>query len=178
MTGCPVHRSHLLSRCPECHLQLSWYRPGQLECVCGAIFGQAAGSVLSESEVELLNVIRCKVLARSVPTSSSNGIPASELSALSLRGLLSLIRTLARFHLKLDSVRNCDDPRRSIGAAAHVLSSYPANFHKLLWTVDTQHGRKWLGFVTGRFGSIYRRIFKYAAEDAPQSRDFLQGVHF
>jgi TniQ len=174
MTGCPVHRSHLLSRCPECHLQLRWLRPGQLECLCGATFGQAAGPLLSDSEVELLNLIRCKVLAVPVPTASSSGIPAAELSALSLRSLLSLIRTLARFHLNLDTVNDCDDPCRIVGAAAHVLSSYPVNFQKLLWTVGTQHGPKRSGgIVRSQFNSIYKGIFKRTPGDAPQSRDFL-----
>jgi hypothetical protein len=87
---------------------------------------------------------------------------------------LSLIRTLARFHLKLNNVRKCEDPRRFIRAAAQVLSSYPDNFHKLLWTVGTQHGRERSGeFVSGRFGSIYRGIFRQTVGDTPQSRDFL-----
>jgi hypothetical protein len=177
MTGCPVHRSHLLSRCPVCRLQLSWLRPGKLKCVCGATFGQAAGPALSDSEVELLNLIRCKVLAVPVPTASSSGIPAAELSVLSLRSLLSLIRTLARFHLNLDTVNACDDPCRIVAAAAHVLSSYPVNFQKLLWTVGTQHGPKRSGgIVRSQFRSIYKAIFKHAVGDAPQSRDFLGGA--
>lgn len=179
MTGCPVHRSHLLSRCPECHLQLRWLRPGQLECVCGAIFGQAAGPVLSESEVELLNIIRSKVLVVPVPTASSNVIPVAELSALSLRSLLSLIRTLARFHLKLNTGRNCVDTRRFIAAAAHVLSSFPVNFQKRLWTVGTQHDGKLSGefrFASGRFKRIYNGLFRHSVGDAPQSKDFLGSV--
>ena len=173
MTGCPVHRSHLLSRCPECHLQLRWLRPGQLECVCGATFGQTAGPLLSDSEIELLNLIRCKV-AIPVATASSTGIPAAELSALSLRSLLSLIRTLARFHLNPDTVNDCHDPCRIVRAAAHVLSSYPVNFQKLLWTVGTQHGPKRSGgIVRSQFRSIYKGIFKHTVGDAPQSRDFL-----
>ena len=174
MTGCPIHRSGLLSRCPECHLQLRWLRPGQLECVCGATFGQTAGPLLSDSEVDLLNLIRSKVLAVPVPTTGPTGIPAAEMSVLSLRSLLSLIRTLARFHLNLGTVNDCDDPRRIVAAAAHVLSLYPVNFQKLLWTVGTQHGHKRRGgIVRSQFTSIYRAIFKHTVGDLPQSRDFL-----
>jgi hypothetical protein len=174
MTGCPVHRSPLLSLCPECHMQLSWLRPGQLECACGATFEQADGPILSESEVTLLNIIRSKILALPVPTADSTKIPAAELFALSLRSLLFLMRTLARFHLKVDTTRSCGDPRRIVEAAAHVLSSYPVNFHKLLWLVGTQHGRKRSGgFASGRFGSMYRALFQRSAGDPPQSTDFL-----
>ncbi len=173
MTGCPVHRSNLLSRCPECHLQLRWSRPGQLECVCGATFKQAGGSLLSDSEVELLNLIRCKALAIPIPTASSTGMPTAELSALSLRSLLSVIRTLARFHLNLDTVNTCDDPRRILGAAAHVLSSFPVNFHKLLWTVGAQRRERSAAIVRSQFRSIYQAIFNQTYRDEPQSRDFL-----
>ncbi len=104
---------------------------------------------------------------------SPTGIPAAELSALSLRSLLSLIRTLARFHLKLDTVNDCDDPCRIVRAAAHVLSSYPVNFQKLLCTVGTQHGERSGGILRSQFKSIYKGIFKRTPGDAPQSRDFL-----
>ena len=114
------------------------------------------------------------MLAVPVSTPSSTGIPGAELSALSLRSLLSLIRTLARFYLNLDTVNDCDDPCRIVEAAAHVLSSYPVNFQKLLWTVGTQHGAKRSGgIVRSQFRSIYKGIFKHTVADAPHSRDFL-----
>jgi len=174
MTGCPVPRSRLLSRCPKCHLGLRWMRPGQLECNCGAVLGQVDGPSLPEDEADLLDIIRCKVLGLPVSQRRSTGIPVTQLSALSLRGLLSLMRTLAKFHLQLESTKQLDDPQAVVTAAAYVLRSFPANFHKLLWTMGEQHVPKRRGGdVRTQFSQIYTGIFKYRAGDPPQTRDFL-----
>ena len=174
MTGCPVHRSRLLSRCPKCHLGLRWQRPGQLECNCGATLERVDGPILPEDEAELLDIIRCNVLGLPVAQQSSTGMPIPQLSALSLRGFLSLMRTLARFDLQLESVKQLDDPERVVTAAAYLLRSFPANFHKLLWTIGEQHVPKRRGGgVRTQFSQIYTSIFKYRAGDPPQTRDFL-----
>jgi hypothetical protein len=56
---------------------------------------------LPEEEAELLDIIRRKVLGIPVSQESSTGIPISQLSGLSLKGLLSPMRILAKFHLLL-----------------------------------------------------------------------------
>jgi len=174
MTGCPVHRTRLLSCCPECHLSLRWLRPGQLECNCGARFTRVEGPILPEDEAELLDVLRCKVLGLQVSQESSTGMPISRLSALSLRGLLSLMRSLARFHLQVGSVKKLDDPQGVVTAAACVLRSFPANFHALLWTIGEQHVPKQCGGgVRTQFRHVYTSLFKYTAGDPQASRDFL-----
>jgi hypothetical protein len=173
MIGCPVHRCRLLSRCPKCHLGLRRMRPGQLECNCGAMFTRVE-SILPDDEAELLEIIRCKVLGLPVPRESSTGIPVSQLSALSLRGLLSLFRTLARFHLQLKSVKQIDDPQNVVSAAAFALRSFPANFHKLLWTIGEQHVPKQCGGgVRTQFRHVYSSLFNYTSGDSRGTRDFL-----
>ena len=175
MTGCPVHRTRLLSCCPKCHLRLRWLRPGQLGCTCGAMLARVDGPTLPDDEAELLDIIRRKVLGVPVSQQSSVGMPISGLSALSLRGLLSLMRVLAKFDFQLKSVhQQLDDPERVVKAAAHVLRSFPENFHKLLWTIGEQYVPKRCGEgVRTQFDHIYTSIFKFRGGDPPQSRDFL-----
>lgn len=174
MTGCPVHRTRPLSHCPNCHLGLRWLRPGQLECKCGAEFTRVQGPILPEDEAELLDIIRRKVLGLPVSQESTTGIPISQLSGLSLRGLLSLIRTLARFHLHVKTVKELDDTQAVVTAAAYVLRSFPANFHALLGTIGEQHVRERCGSaIKSQFNDIYRSIFQFRAGEAPETRDFL-----
>ena len=162
MTGCPVHRSLLLSRCPKCHLGLRWLRPGQLQCNCGAIFGQVDGPTLPDDEAELLDIIRGKVLRLPVSPESSTGMPISGLSALSLGGLLYLMRTLAKSHLQKKDRRQLDDPQAVVTAAAYVLRSFPDNFHKLLWRIGEQSvPERCSGGVRGQFSDIYAGIFRF-----------------
>jgi hypothetical protein len=130
--------------------------------------------MLPEDEAELLDIIRRKVLGLPVSPESSTGIPISQLSALSLRGLLSLMRTLAKFHLQLRTVKQLHDPQSVVTAAAYVLRSFPANFHALLWKIGEQHVRDRCGSaVKSQFSDIYASIFKFRAGDAPETRDFL-----
>ena len=174
MTGCPVHRTRLLSGCPKCHLGLRWLRPGQLECNCGGMLTRVEGPILPEDEAELLDIVRRKVLGIPVPQESSTGIPIAQLSGLSLKGLLSLMRTLAKFHLQVRSVKKLYDPQSVVTAAAYVLRSFPANFHALLWKIGEQHVQERCGSaIKSQFSDIYASIFKFRAGDAPETRDFL-----
>jgi hypothetical protein len=106
---------------------------------------------------------------------SSTGMPIPGLSALSLGGLLFLMRTLARFHLQLESRQQLDDPEAVVTAAAHVLRSFPDNFHKLLWIIGEQSVSKQCSrSVRSQFSNIYFAIFhRFRAGDPPETRDFL-----
>ena len=175
MTGCPVHRSVLLSRCPQCQLGLSWMRPGQLECSCGAILGSVDGPNLPDDEAELLGIIRCKVLGLPVSSETSTGMPISELSALSLGGLLFLMRTLAKSHLGKKDRRQLEDSQAVVTTAAYVLRCFPDNLHKLFWaTGEQQVTNQCGGAVKNRSSSIYTGIFGF--RDPPETRDFLFGA--
>ena len=35
VTTCPIHRCHLLNRCPACKRSLAWQRPAVYKCRCG-----------------------------------------------------------------------------------------------------------------------------------------------
>ena len=129
---------------------------------------------MPEDEAELLDIIRRKVLGIPVSQESSTGTPISQLSGLSLKGLLSLMRTLAKFHLQVRSVKELYDPQSVVTAAAYVLRSFPANFHALLWKIGEQHVQERCGSaIKSQFSDIYASIFKFRAGDAPETRDFL-----
>ncbi len=138
------------------------------------MLGRVDGPILLEDEAELLDIIRCKVLGLPVPRESSTGMPASQLSALSLWGLLSLIRTLAKFHLQLENVKRFEDPQSAVTSAAYVLRSFPANFHKLLWTIGKQHVPKRCSSVGSQFRKIDTAIFQHRVVDPPETLDFLR----
>lgn len=175
MTGCPVHRCVLLSRCPKCHLGLRWGRPGQLKCNCGATLGRVDGPPFPEHEAELLDIIRCKVLGLPISSQTSTGMPISGLSALSLGGLLSLMRTLAKYQLQLKSRKQLHDSKAVVTAAAHVLRSFPDNFHKLLRTIGEQSvSQRCSGRMMDQFSNIYTSIFyRCRAGDPLETRGFL-----
>jgi len=79
-----------------------------------------------------------------------------------------------KFDLQLRNVKQLDNPERVVKAAASVLRSFPANFHKLLWTIGEQYVPKQSGEgVRNQFDRIYTSIFNFRGGDPPQSRDFL-----
>jgi hypothetical protein len=85
------------------------------------------------------------------------------------------MRTLAKFHLQLKSREQLDDPQAVVTAAAHVLRSFPDNFHKLLLTIGEQSVSKQCSrSVRSQFSNIYFAIFhRFRAGDPPETRDFL-----
>ena len=84
------------------------------------------------------------------------------------------MRTLAKFHLQVRSVKELCDPQSVVTAAAYVLRSFPANFHALLWKFGEQHAQERCGSaIKSQFRDIYASIFKFRAGDAPETRDFL-----
>ena len=168
IVGCPLHRSRLLSRCPKCHLGLRWL--GQ--ACSSAIAVQCSGELMDHLCLKTKMSSWTSFAARSWGSVSRKRAPLgcpSQLSALSLGGLLSLTRTLAKFHLQLKTLQQLDDPQCVVTAAAHVLRSFPANFHKLLWTIGEQHVPKRCGgSIRSQFSRIYTCIFKYRADDPPE----------
>src|SRR5271157_3398933 len=87
MTGCPVHKKSLLSCCPRCRRPLRWFRPGLLECGCGASLLGADLPVISLAEADLLNLIRRKTLCLAVGRDYPSGLPGSHLELMNLQPL-------------------------------------------------------------------------------------------
>jgi hypothetical protein len=139
------------------------------------MLGRVDCPTLPDDEAELLGIIRCKVLGLPVSSETSTGMPISELSALSLGGLLFLMRTLAKSHLQKKYRRQLDDSQAVVTAAAHVLRSFPDNFYKLLWTLGEQSVTKQCGGgVENQSRGMYTEICGFRAGEPPETRDFLR----
>ena len=164
MVGCPIHLCRALDRCPECRRALSWYRPGCLKCCCGANLANAALASIPGAEGALLDIIRTKVLGTYGPSTNIAKFPSSQLHAMSLRCLLSLIRSVGKHRLRADGftmkgATNTD----LVFAASRVLFSWPQNFFQLLRDIGErssvtsgaarQHCRR-------QFSSIYLGLFR------------------
>ena len=161
MTGCPVHRTRLLSGCPKCHLGLRWLRPGQLECNCGGMLTRVEGPILPEDEAELLDIIRRKVLGIPVSQESSTGIPIAQLSGLSLKGLLSLMRTLAKISLA-SKVRQAAlrSPKRCDGRCVRA-SLFSGQLPRTSLEIGEQHVQERCGSaIKSQFSDIYASHFQ------------------
>ncbi len=83
MTGCPVHRRSLPCRCPGCMKPLRWFRPGLLECHCGASLRNWPNNF-----VRLLRGI-----TEGVPPDASTGVARGRLGGV-YRSLLNLRRIM------------------------------------------------------------------------------------
>jgi hypothetical protein len=78
MTICPEHK-FLVKVCPGCSKRLTWKRPGLLHCNCGQVLGDAGVQPALTAVVELLAIVRAKVLSLSNPTESVSGLPVRAL---------------------------------------------------------------------------------------------------
>lgn len=126
MIACPIHRKQLLSLCRRCNKSLSWYRPGLLECDCGASLREPQSIVASQETLDVLDIVRRKVLRLSIPNQYSSGIPVAYLAPLRLCALLFLIDDLG---LRQSSrVTNIDDYDRIVPFASHLLAHWPSNY--------------------------------------------------
>lgn len=133
MTICPEHRSSV-QICPGCKERLKWNRRGLLECGCGHHLEFREEEKISDAVVELLDIVRRKVLRLPRLSVCSTGLPLCALNAMSLKSLLFLIRSIG--------VRNIHSRERSrslvgremqvVEACAELLSNWPNNFRRTL----------------------------------------------
>ena len=93
---------------------------------------------MSTAVVELLAIVRAKVLSLSSPTDSVSGLPGRALAAMSLKSLLFLIRTLGRRYTE-ETLKGKPwiHEQKIVESAAQVLSDWPTNFRAML---DTKAG--------------------------------------
>lgn len=132
MTICPEHRV-LLAVCPGCARPLTWKRAGPLRCDCGQSLIHSMELRVPTAVVELLDIVRRKVLSLSAATESASGLPVRALGAMSLRSLLFLIRSLGRRSAgEWGKSKLSMEKARIVEEAAKVLSDWPNNFRKML----------------------------------------------
>ncbi len=159
MTGCPVHRRSLLSRCPGCTKALRWFRPGLLECHCGASLRNADLPAISGAEADLLDIMRRKTLGLAASRDYASGLPGSHLEVMSLQPLLSLVGMLGRRRMVVDNDSDRRNSQRIVFAAASVLAEWPNNFFRLLREITEEMPTdSSTGVARGRLSGIYRSL--------------------
>jgi hypothetical protein len=102
MVACPVHERSLLSICPKCGVRLTWFRPGLLECKCGARFHRTERHLISVPEASLLDLIMRNVLKHPPREENPAALPQEPLLAMRLRSLLAVVRTLGKHRMIAD----------------------------------------------------------------------------
>ena len=63
MVACPEHLRPAISCCPTCKRKLTWFRPGLLECRCGANLVHQPSTTMEPQDLSILELIRRKVLS-------------------------------------------------------------------------------------------------------------------
>src|SRR5208283_5242349 len=175
MTGCPVHNRSLLSHCPECMNPLRWFRPGLLECHCGASLRNADLPAISGAEADLLDIMRRKTLGLSAGRDYASGLPGSYLEVMSLQPLLSLVGMLGRRRMGVDEDSDRRNSQRIVFAAASVLGDWPTNFFRLLREITEEMPTdSSTGVARGRLSGIYRSLCSLRGILPTAHGDFLR----
>lgn len=173
MVACPIHRCLATSCCPKCRKSLRWFRPGLLECDCGAnLMGSEVGPV-SVIEAGLLDLLRRKVLRETATQENSSSLPQDDLMAMSLRSMLTTIRVLAKYQLIAAKRTAPTSGKQIVGAACNVLIDWPTNFIGLLKDMGELLPADVGGGVGRQFGGIYRALFRNAAIESG-STEFMK----
>ena len=175
MTGCPVHRRSLLCRCPGCMKPLRWFRPGLLECDCGASLRNVSLPAISGAEVDLLDIMRRKILGLAAGRNYASRLPGSYLGVMSLQSMLSLVGMLGRRRMVVDNDSDRRNAQRIVFAAASVLADWPNNFFRLLRGIKERTPTdSSTGVARGGFSGIYRSLFSRRGTLPTAQGDFLR----
>ncbi len=126
MTGCATHKMVLLYNCPECSQPLRWSRPGLLKCHCGADLVKPNRAAISPHEVDLLDVLRRKVLGLSTAASGyTSGVPACDLLKMSLRRLIRFTNKLGwTRHTRRKGETDFEMNQHLLRHAANILATH------------------------------------------------------
>ena len=129
-------------------------------CRCGANLHGYERPAIPTSQADLLGLIRRKVLGLEDECVNEAALPQADLSRLSLRGLLSLVRILGRLSFINGERPNPKEYDRIVVRCAHLLSEWPKKFYIFLGEA-AQLPTVGVGFAHGAFSSLYNAIFKY-----------------
>jgi TniQ len=175
MTGCPVHRRSLLSRCPGCMNPLRWFRPGLLECDCGASLRNVSLPAISAAEADLLDIVRRKTLGIAAGRDYVSRLPSSHLEVMRLQPLLSVVAMLGRRRMMVDQDSDRRNPQRIVSAAASVLADWPNNFFRLLRGITEGEPKgSSTGVARGSLSGIYRSLLSLRRIKPTEQADFLR----
>ncbi len=132
MIACPVHRRMLIHECESCGNRLEALRPGLLECSCGASLSGVRGPVAPVELVDLLDIIRRKVLSLSLDQQYSSLIPARDLGEMELKTILGSINALGRHGASSTKCTKPDFAGFAVREASRILAQWPARFLEML----------------------------------------------
>lgn len=171
--ACPLHKRIALRGCPSCGQSLRWFRPGLLTCECGHDLSEAEQAEASQAVVELMEVLRHKVLGRPLPTIPGAGqLPVEQLDTIPLRSLLKLLQSLGQQGLRLGESSQDEVVEAAISAAADILSDWPRGYHQFL----TSLGEHFLAQKPGAVG--LRKQFEPFYEALFKQRSFAKDAQF
>jgi hypothetical protein len=143
--GCPTHNRKLLTSCPKCESKLGWYRAGLLACKCGYDLTDTPSDTLLPEHATLLSYIVSRFTGAHV--TDCCGMPALEIGALSLQGLLSFLQNLALSGAAPDQCKG-----NSIASkASYLLGNWPGNLTDAIRKVGQ-------GSVAARGTMTYRKL--------------------
>jgi|GEM_PF-5174543 len=170
--GCPVHRVELLDQCPTCHEPLSWFRPGLLECGCGASLLQKTLPSISAVECDLLNCIRAKALGEKHIAFPQGSLLPKPIHNLKLRSMIQLVWTLYSQSIETKFKRK-GAARNAVTFAANLLADWPRNLFQMLDVLmekrdpDTNPCLSW-GPLRGIYRDLFNRgkVFETKSEEA------------
>jgi hypothetical protein len=174
MIGCPIHSCLALVSCPSCSTEISWYRPGLLQCKCAAIFPNRQDESLPNALRSLLEVIRTKVLRLLPLADCEEGLPIFELSRLDLNTLLSVIAILGSCSIESNGVSSsAENQVATMVSAAAVLAAWPIKFFELLRNLGDRP-QKDCRDIRVQFAPLYSSLFRRKLSANPDHLDFLR----
>src|SRR5271166_7124959 len=156
---------------------LRCFRPGLLECHCGASLRNANLPAISMAESDLLDIVRRKILGLAAGRDYASGLPGSYLEVMDLQPLLSLVGMLGRRRMIVDNDSDRRNSQRIVFAAAGVLADWPTNFFRLLRGITegmSADSDSSTGVARGRLGGIYRALLNLKRIMPTEQADFLR----
>lgn len=173
--ACPRHRTVLTKACPACDQALSWFRPGLLQCKCGADLREAVRPGASDAVVALMEMLRAKLHGELPSLSASGSLPSGALAMLSLKELVALVRQLGSFALLAASRNSEGSDEAIVEAAAESLAEWPKRFHQLLRKLGELPGaRTDSPSLVARLGAFYSTLLRGRPEHAFLRDEFIQ----
>jgi hypothetical protein len=176
MVACPIHKCLAASHCPQCGKKLTWFRPGLLECTCGANLLDCDQTPVTEREACILNVLRQKALNNYTGMENPVAFPLNDLIALDLATLIRVINSLARHQMETDGCYHATDERQIINTAARVLEDWPKNFVTLLKEVGRNNKNDSTKKKMEQCKRYYRSLLNDSADELRERIDFLLRV--
>jgi excisionase family DNA binding protein len=175
MVGCPVHRKRQLSHCPACQKALRWFRPGLLKCTCGYNLLGTDRPPMPQEEVELLDIIRRKVLNVSRSMEYRSNLPYKQLDAINLSSIIAIVFVLGSHGMNLRYKHTSDTACQAIVAtAAKRLSMWPDNFFSFLDELVDSSTDKRIGASCGALSSIYVALMRTSRIQEGEQGAFLR----